>query len=280
MAKIRFLTNNYIDDAYLTCTLASDTYNPITGFSTIQDISTLPVSNIKYISKARVLRTIDNTSSSINGILESELPITCFILNGHNLTDGTTIDINLYSDPFFTTLSNTLQHIVTTKECACNNTLTQTNLAIWTTPYNSIRSFRIYFTNTGSPSVDYFQLSKLFIGNYIETQVGVSKGYSLQWEDDTKQYRTEAGTLASDYIAPRKVFEFSLDTIVESERANLQRSLGKVGMQKEFFVSMFPEITSEQREIDYRGVVKLTKVPIYKEYANNIYNARYVLEEV
>ena len=39
MAKLRLVTNNYIDDTYLTCTLASDTYTSGTytsGFSALQ----------------------------------------------------------------------------------------------------------------------------------------------------------------------------------------------------------------------------------------------------
>ena len=48
----------------------------------------------------------------------------------------------------------------------------------------------------------------------------------------------------------------------------------------DFFISLFPNSCNKTRELDYSGIVKLTKIPKYTEYAQNYYSAKYIVEEI
>lgn len=125
-----------------------------------------------------------------------------------------------------------------------------------------------------------YEASRLFIGNYIQPTFGVSVGHTLRWEEDTKQYRTESGTLRSDYSVPYRVFEFDLATLAESDRIRLQHEFRTVGLRKDFFMSAFPKDTSKDKQIDYSGIMKITKVPKFTEFAPKYYKSSYIMEEV
>jgi len=270
--KIRFAIDNYIDSAYLTCTSYSD-------MAVKKDSTTLPVENIKYISKSRVLRTIDNTETSINGVIKTELPVSSLVLNGHNFTEGTTVTIYLYSDLEYTLLLGSESHVLTSDDCACLNTLTQTNLVLWFTEYASVRSFRIKFTNSGTPSLDYFQVSRVFLTAYVEADINVSRGNTIFWNSNTKQYRTEGGSLSSNTTKSVKAFNFELDLVSETKRPRIFKELAGVGMRKDFFFSIFPECTGDIVK-DYSGLVKLKKPLAITEFQNNLYKSNFSLEEI
>lgn len=120
------------------------------------------------------------------------------------------------------------------------------------------------------------------MGKYISTKLNISKNHSISWKENTQQYRTDSGTLRSDIFSPRKVIEFSLDTMDESDRSLIQEDLYTVGMQKEFYIDLFPLASGNSlyKKIDYRGIVKLTRVPKYTEFSNNFYKSTYIVEEV
>ena len=118
------------------------------------------------------------------------------------------------------------------------------------------------------------------MGEAIDMSIGVSFGHNLYWSENSNQYRTEAGTLRTDIYIPNKIIEFSLGTIYERERSNIQRTLSSIGKRKEFFISLFPQDCIPSRELDYSGIVKMTKVPKYPEFAPNLYSAKYIVEEI
>jgi len=281
MGKLRLVTDNYISESYLTCSPASTTsQNLVDGNYIRQDLTTLPISNIKKISKSLVFRSIDATTISINGIIRDNLPTNCMIFNGYNFTEGTVITVTFYSDVGFSNFIDTVTHTVLSHECTCFEVLTQNNIVLWFNEIPNVKSFRVQLTNSSVIPLEYFQLSKLIVGNYLETYINFSKGYSIEYAEDTKQYRTQAGTLASDYVSPRKILEFSLDTIQEKERAKIKRALVGVGLQKEFFISMFPETSNIEKEKDFSAVVKLKKIPVYTEFAPNLYRSSFEVEEI
>jgi|GEM_PF-2019173 len=125
-----------------------------------------------------------------------------------------------------------------------------------------------------------FEIGRIFLGKYIEVPYNIELGHNLSWEEDTKQYRSDGGTLRSNIEVPYRKVNFILSAVPEYRRAELQHGFRNVGMRRDFFMSLFPENANENKNIDYSGVVKLIKAPKYAEFANNYFTSKYVMEEI
>jgi hypothetical protein len=154
------------------------------------------------------------------------------------------------------------------------------NLVTWiSTAQTNIRGFKIELYKADS-NINYFEIGRLFVGEYIQPTYNIGYGHSLSWEESTKQYRTDAGTLRSDISIPYRKFEFNIGTITEDDRILLQQELRNAGLRKDIFISLFPEDITLDKKIDYSGIVKLTKVPKFTEFTQNYYKSKYVMEEI
>lgn len=274
--KLRIATRNCLDKAYLIC---ADTTNKTISKS----VSTLPASNLKNILKARVLRSIDTTNVAIYGVLPILHELNCVLINHHNLTEDTEIDITFYSDidHLVEISGSAVNYIVEAEESATANTLSPTNIAIWFTEVTGVKSFKIDITNGVTDPLTYFQIGNIFMSKYIESNYNISIGSSIYWKESTEQKRTDSGSLTSNPSNKVKVLNFSIDAIEESQRSNIFRDLSDSGLQKPLFISVYPEsLSTTQKMYDYMGLVKATKSSAYTEYANNIYKSTYTFEEV
>lgn len=268
----RFLLNNYVDTAALL-----DEPPMYAG---------LPVDNVKKLSKSLVARSISSTVQVIKGNLSNPyVDVNGFVIAGHNFTAGVTYRLELFNDrnyiPGPSRIYDSGTITVTSDTAASTNRNIISSLPIWIpTTKSNIAAFRLTInipTGNGLPAV---QIYRLFLGNYIEATVGASIGHSWSLGENTEQYRTESGTLRSNIMPQHKIIDFALDTITNSERSALSRALASVGLRKEFFISVFASDTYCEQSVDYSGVVKLTKVPKYIEFANNTYSSKFTVEEV
>jgi hypothetical protein len=241
-------------------------------------VSELPLDNLKHISKSRVTRSSSAGSLVIEGTLIEAAAMSGFIIGQHNFVEGTSYQLELFSASSTpVAYDESGVHLVTADQAVGDLNNLQYNLALWFTTVYNIGSFKLTIIDN---TLSYFQLGRLLAGDAIEPKIGVSFGHKVYWKENTKQYRTEAGTLRSDILAANKVIEFSLNTTYESERANIQRSLAGIGKRKEFFISLFPADCEITKEITYSGIVKMTKIPKYPEFAPDFYSAKYIVEEI
>lgn len=127
--------------------------------------------------------------------------------------------------------------------------------------------------------IEYFEIGRLFIGEYIEPAFNISYGHSITWAENTSQYRPSSGTLHSDIVSKNKEFSFSLNTIPEADRIEIQTQLLEKGLSKDFFISLFPEDSSVDKQVDYSGIVKLTQIPKITEFRSSYYKSDYKVEE-
>lgn len=270
--RIKFLLDNAID----TATMAPIPTNAIRA--------TLPLSNLRESSRSLVTRSIQvyaSNSLTITGVLTGETSANAFVIGNHNFKENTTYRLELYSDATYTTLVYSSSDLIVSAEYAAMPTDTfKYNIPIWFDTVYGVQSFSLTLTNPATNYMDYFQIGRLFLGNALSTSIGASFGHNLYWNENTSQYRTEAGTLRSDIVTPNKVIEFSLNTIYEEERSTLQRALAITGKRKDFFISLFSTSCDPNIQIDYSGIVKMTKVPKYAEFASNFYGASYTVEEI
>ena len=244
-------------------------------------VSELPLDNLKALSKSRVTRSAGGGSLEITGVLSTQANVNGFIIGQHNFPEDTIYQLELYDNLTLSgtpvTYSGQGQKIVTAEQEAISPLEYQYNLAIWFDTIFNIGSFKLIL---GSSTISHYQIGRLIMGEAIDMSIGASYGHNIYWTENSNQYRTEAGTLRTDIYTPNKVIEFSLGTIYERERSNVQRSLASIGKRTEFFISLFPQDCITSRELDYSGIVKMTKVPKYPEFAQDLYSAKYVVEEV
>lgn len=266
----RFLIDNKIDTSFI------EAIPPM--------LPGLPIANVKLLSKSLVARSVNNSTLVIRGVLPGDVPISSLVFGGHNFVQGTGYQLQLFDVPLYNPAdivydSGTL--LVGPEEAAVNNSTIQHSLPLWFSEVNAV-AFSITLTSAIVNPEPYFQIYRLFMGKYISTKLNISKNHSISWKENTQQYRTDSGTLRSDIFSPRKVIEFSLDTMDESDRSLIQEDLYTVGMQKEFYIDLFPLASGNSlyKKIDYRGIVKLTRVPKYTEFSNNFYKSTYIVEEV
>ena len=132
---------------------------------------------------------------------------------------------------------------------------------------------------TGETGINYFEIGRIFLGNHIEPAYGISANHSISWDENTNQYRPSAGTLQSDISTINKRFEFSLNTIPESDRIDLHKQLLELGLSKDFFISIYTDDNSITKEDDYSGIVKLVDIPKYTQFLPLWYKSNYVIEE-
>lgn len=152
----------------------------------------------------------------------------------------------------------------------CNNTTIYCNQLLTQMPLLNL------VPNLG---IDYFELGRVFLGKYIEPEYNISFGHTISWNENTDQYRPSSGTLQSSISSKNREFSFDLNTISENDRKTIQKELIKCGLSKDFYISIFPEHSSKEKEIDYSGIVKFTKMPAYSEIQNRYYKSSYTVEE-
>ena len=260
----RFLLKDYIQSASLST-------NP-------EVYENLPVSNVKKLSKSLVMRSKNNTSLEISGRLAGSKATNAFIIAGHNFTEGTLLQFYLYSDILYTTLVYTDSITITSSTSSINGDLMC--IPFWYPIEENTAAFKLQITNSYAYPLNYFQIYRLMIGEYIESNVGASLNNIYSFTDNSKQYRTDGGSLRTDKLSKSKTISFNLANISEIERHNLQTSLAYVGKRKEFYITVFNNSCNEELETDYSGIVKLLSIPKYSEYAPDFYSGSISVEEV
>jgi predicted DNA-binding WGR domain protein len=270
----KLLTRNYINNAALFANSVTHTDNDAMH-------NTLPIDNVKLLSKSLVARSKDATTLSITGQLAQAELVDSFIICGHNLTVGCQYQLSLYSDfAQANQVWSTGGYVAITSDTIGADIYYDISyLPIYFDEVNAA-SFKLVLVNSTSDPLNYFQIYRLCFGNSVAPSIGAALQHKLTYNDQSKQYRTESGTLRTDIIKKNKQIEFNLNNIVESERAELLRTLARVGKQEEFFISTFASSCDSDKDKEYRGLVKIKRVPRYTEYANGIYNTKVVVEEV
>jgi hypothetical protein len=271
MVIMNLLLNNLMDTANFSVTAGSAMH------------PTLPEENLKEASRSLVARSVNSPNTqTITGSLVSTEGVNCFVIGNHNFNVGTSYRVKLYTDSALTTKLYDSDIITLTADNAATDTTggIQYNLPLWFDTVFGVSTFVLDITNSSSNPMPYFQYNRLFIGKAIIMNIGASLGHNLYWKENTLQYRTEAGTLRSDSITASKIIEFSLNTVAESERSILQRALSVVGKRKDFFISLFPDACEVATQLDYSGIVKMTKVPRFAEFAPSFYSSKYTVEEI
>ncbi len=276
MINLRMIVTNDADAATLSASPAA--------------VATLPVSGLQDSSRAKVMRTTGLAAQQINGTWSAARMLSACALMRHNLTSDGTWRLQLFSDAAWATQiydSGTviswpaknlgdLEWGVDSLGATVFNEWGKSFSVLWFAPITAL-SFRITLTDPANPA-GYREAGRLFMGRMIEPMANMSYGLGLGWREDTKQTRTDGGTLRSDQFEPYRRLKFSLGHLDESERPKWLDFVRRVGKRMDFFVSCFPE-AGGMKERDYTMSAKIVNTPDSTHPFLNTYAIDFELEE-
>lgn len=275
-ANLRIITPNDCDIATLTASPSL--------------VTTLPVTNLQSPSRALVARSTSTSAQDIKGTWSASRIISAAALVRHNLTSSATWQLRLYSDAAWTTLIYDSGAVVACKPKALGDLewgvdpLGASLFTDWDHAFSSMwfapvaaRSFVITLTDTTNAD-GYVQASRLFIGRYLEPQINFDYGFRLQWLENTRQERTDGGTLRSDAQDPYRRMSFRLAALSTSDRPKFMEWARRDGLRNDVFISAFPE-NGSALERDHAMAGKLVASPeVAGDFVNN-FTGEYVVEE-
>lgn len=136
-------------------------------------------------------------------------------------------------------------------------------------------SFDLELSDTANPD-GYLQASRLIIGDYFSPAYNVSYGLAMAWRENTRQTRTEGGTLNSDAGPGYREFSMSFDLLPQDDRNILVDIFRRAGLRNDIFIACMPG-QGGALERDHTALVKLVQTPdtvasSYRNFAANKIN--------
>ena len=277
MTNFRMLIKNESDIATLTAG-AGTTLAP-----------TLPITNLQKYNNSRVARFTSTSEVIINGNFPALKIIDSIVLWRHTLTSQGTWQIIFYDDENQT---GTVTYDSGESLAIPSKALNELNWGIdplgssifdgfgraysvkWIDAIQA-KSFRIILKDS---SQAFFDVARLYIGKFFQTQINASYGLGLAWIDDTRQTRTAGASLWSEASEKYRKIGFDIKNLNESDRVRAFESFRVASKTLDFFVSMFPE-SGGAKERDYSFAGKFTNNPDFKHDFYNNYSAPFEISE-
>lgn len=259
-ANVRLITPNLSDLVTMTVSPAA--------------VATLLVTNLQNQTRARLWRSTSAAAQTIYGDWASNQTLSSVVLARSNLSTGAELTLKLYSGAG---QSGSLLYDSTAQTKTGNLDWGYRDFGWWFTPTSGVRSFSLKVDDTANDD-GYVEASRLVLGTYFEPVRNMSYGLALDWKEDSKQERTEGGTLRTDGKSPFRGWSFHLGRLTETERASILSIARNVGVRDDLYLSCFPD-ASGNTERDYAGVVKIVQLPklVYDIIDN--FNTDLVFEE-
>lgn len=278
MANLRLITQNAADAAALSAVPAA--------------AATLPVTNLQDQTRERVWRSTSNADQTIKGDFPGLTYISAMALMRHNLTPNATLRLKLF-DGFGqtgTVLYDSGDVTIGQDKGYGNNVYGidpygGSNLFTgWAFAFTTLwfatqyaQSFSLVMSDAANPD-GYLQASRLVLGTYFEPAWNMSYGIKLSWVEDSKQSRTDGGSLRTDGTDPYRRWSYSLAALSDAERSQLLEVIRKNGLRKDMFLSCFPE-AGGTKERDYAGLAKAVQIPELNHSAPLNFETELVMEE-
>lgn len=122
------------------------------------------------------------------------------------------------------------------------------------------------------------EFDRIYMGVTFQPSFNFSWGSEFAWQTTAKQKETAAGSVFAAAKPKTRQLAFSLDYILESERPHLSAAFQDVGISKDWFISLYPELGGI-KEIEHAMAAKFTALPALINSAFNNYTIKYVVRE-
>jgi len=245
-------------------------------------VTTMPIENLKYPERGKAARVVGVTSWTITGEVLGTL--SGMTLVGHNLTGGATVRLYLYSNAAGTVQIYDSTALAIGTRQAWGNPAGSPNGGLawgvlpwmstgqipgtpeyfshWFTAIANAAAFKIVITDTNNAD-GYLQIGRIYLGNYWSPRLNVGNGLSMEWRESSTTTRTDGGSLRTEGYMPYRAFSFSLDGMIESDRAEFSEIVRRVGKRVDFLISFYPTLGGNA-ERDYLAAVKFVSLPNMK----------------
>jgi uncharacterized protein (DUF2164 family) len=246
--------------------------------TSVTPYATMPVNNLKRSSRARVWRSSSAASVDIVASLASTNSerVNFVCLSRHNLESAAQWQVQLYP-----TYDASGAALYDSGMVAAYSAGTLGDLDFGVEPLGAgvfdsflgqkfsvayfnqniadvINSIRVT-VNDPTNSYQYVEASRLFAGRGVELLYNWDT-LKVRWNEDTKQDRSDGGTLQSDGSLSFREIEASLKWVDNSQRAYLLDLARLAGMRKDLFLSVRPGLGGED-ERDHTMICRLTAMP-------------------
>jgi hypothetical protein len=231
-ANLRLVPRNFHDEATLT-----NSITPATGF---------PVTNTQNSTRSLVWKSTGTTAQTIKGTLAASRSATFFGMFRHAMSGGS-VRIQLFSDAAWTTQTYDSTALPV-------NNITPTDVYDWgigsndpfagTWPYwiwfasAAFQSYTISFS--GSPTIGYWQASRIWLGKHLEVTYNPAYGATLGFLDQSDRDRSRSGSLRTRVGPTWRTMDLTMGEIDESQRAAFLDILQYCGTSRDVVASLFP----------------------------------------
>lgn len=228
--------------------------------ATVSAVSTLPLSNLQRTSHARVWR--NSNSASVDIILSflgtTSERLNFLHLNRHNLEPAALWRVRTYATYDATGATFYDSGAVLAVDGATLSTLDwgvdppggsifngfPISSTMWFMERSDVvNSVRVTIDDTGN-SDGYTQASRIYTGRGFEFSRNM-RSLDPQWEENTKQGRTDGGTITADGKPGFRKMMASFQNLNLTERAELMDIQRYAGMRRDLFASAFPDAGGE-----------------------------------
>jgi len=273
MPNARLIIDNVADDATITLTTGTE-------------IATMPVAHLQLNNKSRSFRTNDKDIELIVSLAQSAW-ISALSLWRVNLTGTATVAITaldvhnnvVYDSGFMPAFeTKTLNEMLWGIDPLAVSVFTGWRLTFSVFWFALVvaKTIKIRIKDLDNPEP--LELNRLYIGYALEPEYNFTWGDTLTWQDKSKSHNTAGG---SSYSVESEVWRESnlqLNNITEADRPHFSEAFRKVGTQKDWFVSLYPE-AGGQLERDYTFATKCKKSVTVKRENGRFYQAKLSLRE-
>lgn len=280
MQKLRMLVKNLWDDTALS--VASG-----------DSVPSLPLSNSQTYgrSKTAAITPDEHGVSAINFDCPELVLASGLVLYRHWLSNIATWRLELFDEPGQT---GNCVYDSNFNECTPTKNLGELDWLVdplvssvfdnWPHKYSQLWFAPVFFQsgritlNDNAARDGIHEFDRIYLGQVFTPTFNFSYGHQHQWQSAEQQRKTAAGSVFAAQRPQSRTLSFNLDYITEAERPHLSDAIRSVGISKDFFISMFPDLGG-QKEIEYAMACKFTANPALTGNFYNNYTAPCAVQE-
>ncbi len=270
----RMIIDNVVDNATATLTQGDA-------------VATMPVDHLKVYNNSRIFRT---TSDTFQITLELDKPqlINSLVLWRHNLLGNATVQIDLLDSNEQVLYASGELPVLETKKLIelkwavdeiAATLFTDWRLAFSVFWFDQVFASKIVLTIKDLDNPLPRDITRLYIGQAIEPEYNFRWGKTIEWHDNAKGKPTAGG--GSHHVESEvwREAKITLENITENDFPHLFEAFRKVSTQKDWFVSLHPQVGG-QKERDHSFATKAQKPVRFKDDNSRFYSAAIDLREV
>ena len=279
MARLRVCAINHVDST-------------LSLTATPPELASMPVGSLKTTSRDRAFRSVALTTQVIQGHWNGDGKKASFAAMFRHNCHGGQWRVQLYSDIGFTTQVydsgavdiltlvplGSFEWGVDPLMLLANDAYATDAPAFMYFPAISYAAFKITLTVSGA-SGPYWQIGRLWLGNYFETSYNPDYDQSLMLQTTGAQGRTDGGSIRSRAGATFKQVDLNLAWVPDSERPIWTDLVRSVDLRQDIFFSLYPQLGGRD-ERDFTLAAKLAASPAQKKWAYNLNSLPLSLVEI